>query len=422
MKKFLVCILSFIMLISTASLVGCDGLGGVHTDHSYEISKVAPTCEERGYVIFKCECGDKYEDNYIDALGHDLSDWAETVAPTQTTKGEKQRTCKREGCNYSETEEIPALTNHTHAYTKKITSDKYLKSEATCTKKAYYYYSCDCGESGTSTFESGSVSDHVYVSGKCKWCNTPQQSAHTHAYNKKVESNTYLKSEATCKQKAVYCYSCACGESGTLTFESGSVSDHVYVSGKCKWCNTPETSAQPNPTHPNAVSKTTWEQTLGSVIFAPCTNGEFYVSPNSDTIFNEYITFEVDGDIICKKEFVNGVLDYEAYLDMSGNVPYLYYKNNGWVKEEYHEAEEDLTFISMTNVLAYSCANLYESFTFDETDCYYVGNVMLGGEEPSRVIIRFENGILKGYSIQQGNGLFKLSKVGEVSLTLPTVA
>lgn len=356
MKKFLVCILSFIMLISTASLVGCGDLGSVHTDHSYEITKVKPTCEEKGYLLYKCECGDKYEDKYIDALGHDLSDWVETVAPTQTTKGEKQRTCKREGCNYSETEEIPALTNHTHAYTKKVATDKYLKSEATCKQKAYYYYSCDCGESGTSTFESGSVSDHV------------------------------------------------------------------YVSGKCKWCNTPETSAQPNPTHPNAVSKTTWEQTLGSVMFEPCTNGEFYVSPNSDTIFNEYITFEVDGDIICKKEFVDGVLDYEAYLDMSGNVPYIYYKNNGWVKEEYPDAEEDLTFINMTNALAYSCANFYESFTFDETELYYVGNVMLGGEEPSRVIIRFENGILKGFSIQQGNGFFKLSKVGEVSLTLPTVA
>ncbi len=312
---------------------------------------------------------------------------------------------------------------HTHNFNKKVTTDKYLKSEATCSQKALYNYSCDCGEKGEATFESGETSSHVYENGKCKWCNTPQQSAHTHVYNKKVTTDKYLKSNATCSQKALYNYSCDCGEKGEATFESGETSSHVYENGICKWCEEPETSLEPNPISPNAVSKTTWEQTLSSLILTPCTNGEFYVSPNSDTILNEYITFEVDGDIICKKEYVNNALVYQAYLDMSSEVPYLYYVNSGsWVKEEYPNAESDLMFISMTSAMAYSCASYYDSFTFDETESYYVGTIMLGGEEPSRVVIRFENGILKGYSIAQGNGLFKLSKVGQIELTLPTVA
>ena len=39
---------------------------------------------------------------------------------------------------------------------------KYLKSAATCTEKAVYYYSCSCGEKGTETFESGDVLAHSW--------------------------------------------------------------------------------------------------------------------------------------------------------------------------------------------------------------------------------------------------------------------
>ncbi|MDE7300984.1 MAG: leucine-rich repeat domain-containing protein [Clostridia bacterium] len=43
----------------------------------------------------------------------------------------------------------------THTYNKQVTEAKYLKSEATVTSKALYYYSCVCGEKGTQTFEYG---------------------------------------------------------------------------------------------------------------------------------------------------------------------------------------------------------------------------------------------------------------------------
>ena len=41
-------------------------------------------------------------------LGHDWSDWTVTTEATCTAKGEKTRTCQREGCDASETMDIPA--------------------------------------------------------------------------------------------------------------------------------------------------------------------------------------------------------------------------------------------------------------------------------------------------------------------------
>ena len=55
---------------------------------------------------------------------------------------------------------------HTHKYNKKNTDSKYLKSAATCTKAAVYYYSCECGKKDTSkTFTSGSALGHKWDKG-----------------------------------------------------------------------------------------------------------------------------------------------------------------------------------------------------------------------------------------------------------------
>lgn len=51
---------------------------------------------------------------------------------------------------------------HTHTYDQKVAEATYLATEATCSKKATYYYSCVCGEKGTETFESGELADHPY--------------------------------------------------------------------------------------------------------------------------------------------------------------------------------------------------------------------------------------------------------------------
>ncbi len=136
---------------------------------------------------------------------------------------------------------------HAHVFDKRDTISDYRKSDATCKSKAVYYFSCECGEKGTLTFEYGEKSDHVYEQGECKWCgnaepSNPDEPSHTHVFDKQKTTNDYKKSDATCKNKAVYYLSCECGEKGTLTFEYGEKSDHVYENGECKWCSNAEPS------------------------------------------------------------------------------------------------------------------------------------------------------------------------------------
>lgn len=140
---------------------------------------------------------------------------------------------------------------HKHTYNKQIVETKYLKSSATCTTKAVYYYSCECGEKGTETFESGEPKGHTEVpigaakaptctekgltaGKKCSVCNTiieeqTEISATGHNFNAEVIESKYLKTEADCTHKAVYFFSCECGEKGTNTFEYGEKLPHSFT-------------------------------------------------------------------------------------------------------------------------------------------------------------------------------------------------
>ena len=102
-------------------------------------------------------------------------------------------------------------SGHTHSFTVKKAQKKYLKSAATCTEKAVYFYSCSCGAVGTTTFEYGKTIAHTY--------------------DQQVAKDKYLKSVATCTKKAVYFYSCSCSAVGTTTFEYGETIAHPTERG-----------------------------------------------------------------------------------------------------------------------------------------------------------------------------------------------
>ena len=73
------------------------------------------TCTEPGYTgdTYCTDCNEKISDGeIIPALGHDWGEWTVTTSPTCTEKGEEKRTCKRDGCNATETRKIDA-TGHT---------------------------------------------------------------------------------------------------------------------------------------------------------------------------------------------------------------------------------------------------------------------------------------------------------------------
>ena len=88
----------------------------------------------------------------------------------------------------------------------------------------------------------------------CTTCGAAYGGLGAHSFTEKV-AGQYLKSAATCTEKAVYYKSCTfCGEKGTETFETGNVLDHDWdepsytwtavtdgymcvASGKCKNCD-----------------------------------------------------------------------------------------------------------------------------------------------------------------------------------------
>ena len=145
-----------------------------------------------------------------------------------------------------------------------------LKSAATCTSPAVYYQSCStCGAQGTETFTNGKPLGHDYGAWTsngdgthkrvcahdaahtetedchggtatctekaiCEDCNVAYGALAAHSFTAETAEEQYLKSAATCTEKAVYYKSCAvCGLSseGTAdeaTFFSGNVLDHNW--------------------------------------------------------------------------------------------------------------------------------------------------------------------------------------------------
>mgnify|MGYP002550839691 CR=1 FL=1 len=91
-------------------------------------------------------------------------------------------------CGY----EMEPQLSHAHSFAREVATEAYKAADATCASKATYYKSCSCGEKGTETFEYGELALHSYTDAAIK-----------------AEA---LKSAGTCKDEAVYYYSCSvCG-------------------------------------------------------------------------------------------------------------------------------------------------------------------------------------------------------------------
>ena len=139
-----------------------------------------------------------------------------------------------------------------------------LKSAATCTSPAVYYQSCStCGAQGTETFTNGEPLGHDYGAWMsngdgthkrvcahdtahmetenchggtatctekaiCEDCNAAYGELAAHDFTAETAEAQYLKSAATCTEKAVYYKSCAvCG-----TSSKGTADEATFTSGK----------------------------------------------------------------------------------------------------------------------------------------------------------------------------------------------
>lgn len=101
------------------------------SEHKYTSVNVKPTCEEQGYTEYTCtECGSSYKDNYVEALGHEFSEWVVTDEPTCRKLGVKRHEC--EVCGKIEIDTIDPVP---HDYSNVIT-------EPTCTEMGYTTHTC----------------------------------------------------------------------------------------------------------------------------------------------------------------------------------------------------------------------------------------------------------------------------------------
>lgn len=103
-------------------------------EHSYTANTVEPTCETQGYTVYTCSCGNRYTDNFTDALGHSYTQ--SVVNPTCTNGGYTLNECTRCGTK--------TMDNYTEAL-----GHSYSKGETvapTCTASGYTTYVCkNCG-------------------------------------------------------------------------------------------------------------------------------------------------------------------------------------------------------------------------------------------------------------------------------------
>ena len=129
---------------------------------------------------------------------------------------------------------------HTHAYVESIVAP-------TCIEQGFSTYTCECGHSyvenhvnalgHTEVVDSAvtpTCTEAGLTEGKhCSVCDeiiTAQQpvGATGHSFVQENTADKYLKSAASCEDKAVYYKSCSCGEKGTETFEYGQALGHTY--------------------------------------------------------------------------------------------------------------------------------------------------------------------------------------------------
>lgn len=128
-------------------------------EHSYTETVVPASCEEGGYTLHTCECGDSFIDNETEANGHSLKGWYTSTTATCTTAGVEKNDCSE--CDYSETREVVA-TGHSMG-------NWYVVSPAKCETTGLQQRDClNC--TTYSETENIPAIGHNFEGSKCSVC------------------------------------------------------------------------------------------------------------------------------------------------------------------------------------------------------------------------------------------------------------
>lgn len=89
-------------LACSALVLGLSACNEMHV-HRYAQAVTAPTCTEQGYTTYTCRCGESYVDNYVEALGHEFTDYVFNNDATYDSDGTKTAACNHAGCLVTDT-------------------------------------------------------------------------------------------------------------------------------------------------------------------------------------------------------------------------------------------------------------------------------------------------------------------------------
>ena len=263
------------------------GLIPLDEDHVHDyvaVAVVEPTCEDDGYTLYACSCGNAYEDDIVAMLGHELGEWYVVTESTCTETGLQQRDCVR--CDHSEEEELPLAdhewdegeiilepteesegeicytclnceetrtetippVDHVHDYTEVVT-------DATCTEGGYTTYTCRCGNSYVDDETPALGHDmEAWVESKAPGCTTEGTEVRGCARCDYVEtqsipatghSHTAVVTAPTCTEDGYTTYICACGD--TYVDDETPALGHdmeAWVESKAPGCTTEGTEVR----------------------------------------------------------------------------------------------------------------------------------------------------------------------------------
>jgi len=139
----------------------------VEHEHNFKQIITAPTCEENGYLISKCDCGEvESKTIFSNPLTHSFINYVYNNNATCEENGTETATCSRENCNKTNTRvKLNTKLDHNfvnYVYDNNATCQEDGTETATCSRN-------NCNITDTRV-KSNSKTSHQNDSGKCKFC------------------------------------------------------------------------------------------------------------------------------------------------------------------------------------------------------------------------------------------------------------